>query len=149
MRNECLRYQGPFVYLDGIILRATRHISIVESTHRSTAKSGKTTYSLRKLFELWLNMFTSFSITPLRVIFLFGCITGFIGLVSTCSLVVFYVLDPNYAPRGWTTNLILIVVFGAFQFLALGVIGEYIGRILLMLNRKPQYVVKEQDEHST
>jgi undecaprenyl-phosphate 4-deoxy-4-formamido-L-arabinose transferase len=149
MRSECLRFQGPFVYLDGIILRATRHIAIVESVHRPTAKSGKTTYSLRKLFELWLNMFTSFSIAPLRVIFLLGCILGFIGLLSVVALAVFRFLDPNYAPRGWTTNLILIVIFGAFQLLALGVIGEYIGRILLILNQKPQYVVKEQDERDT
>jgi polyisoprenyl-phosphate glycosyltransferase len=148
MQNECIRYRGPFVYLDGIILRATRHIAIVPSAHRPTTKSRKTTYSLRKLFELWLNMLTSFSITPLRVIFLLGCFIGCLGLVAILSLGVYRILDPSYAPRGWTTSFILIVVFGAFQLLALGVIGEYVGRILLLLNKKPQYVVKEQDERS-
>ncbi len=146
MRDECLRFKGPFVYLDGILLRATHHIAIVPATHRATIKSEKSTYSLRLLFFLWLNMFTSFSIAPLRTIFLLGSAIGFMATVVIATMLVLYIIDPGYGgPRGWTTTFILVVLFGGLQLLAIGVIGEYIGRILLIVNNNPQYFVKERE----
>jgi len=145
MRDECIRFQGPFVYLDGIMLRATHHIAIVPVAHRPTTKNQKTTYSLGKLFGLWLNMVTSFSIAPLRAIFLLGSVIGVLALVAILTMVAFYIFDPGYAPKGWTTSFVLIVLFGALQLLAIGVIGEYVGRILLIVNQRPQFVVKERD----
>ncbi|MBT6147143.1 MAG: glycosyltransferase family 2 protein [Gemmatimonadetes bacterium] len=146
MRDECIRFQGPFVYLDGILLRATHHIAIVPATHRPTIKSEKSTYSLRKLFALWLNMFTSFSIAPLRTIFLVGSAIGLAAVTVIVAMIALYIIDPSYGgPRGWTTVFVMIVLFGGLQLLAIGVIGEYVGRILLIVNRSPQHVVKERE----
>ena len=146
MRDECIRFQGPFVYLDGILLRATHHIAIVPATHRATIKGEKSTYSLWKLFSLWLNMFTSFSIAPLRTIFVLGSLIGLMALLAIVAMIALYLIDSTYGgPRGWTTTFVLVVLFGGLQLLAIGVIGEYIGRILLIVNRSPQYVVKERE----
>lgn len=144
MRDECIRYRGPFVYLDGIILRATHHIAIVPARHRPTAKAKRSTYSLGRLLALWLNMFTNFSIMPLRAIFVFGGAMGVLAVGAILTMILLYISDPGYAPPGWTTIFVLILLFGSFQLLAIGLIGEYVGRILLLLNQRPQYVIKSR-----
>jgi undecaprenyl-phosphate 4-deoxy-4-formamido-L-arabinose transferase len=50
-------------------------------------------------------------------------------------------MSPDMA-LGWPSLIITILLLGGMQLLALGVIGEYIGRVLLTINRQPQYVVR-------
>ena len=64
--NEIIKYNLPFPYIDGLILRTTRNLGIIEVKH-SERSHGKSGYTLKKLISLWLNMFTSFSTIPLRV----------------------------------------------------------------------------------
>jgi undecaprenyl-phosphate 4-deoxy-4-formamido-L-arabinose transferase len=50
----------------------------------------------------------------------------------------------NLMPVGWTSLIVTILVVGGVQLLALGMLGEYLGRVLLTLNSRPQYVIAEQ-----
>lgn len=139
--EEARRYQGPFVYLDGLLIQSTNPRRIITITARHHARSdGKSGYSLSKSISLWLQMATSFSIVPLRFVSLAGvaasCIAFLLALV-----VLWQKLNSPEMAVGWPSLIITILFMGGLQLLALGVIGEYTGRILLNINNRPQYVI--------
>jgi undecaprenyl-phosphate 4-deoxy-4-formamido-L-arabinose transferase len=92
-----IQYRGPYPYIDGIILRSTQRIGTQRCQHveRTVGKSG---YTLRKLIRLWLNMFTGFSILPLRITSYLGILISFVALLLT----VFFVLERLFAPVFWS-----------------------------------------------
>ena len=92
-------------------------------------------------------MFTNFSILPLRVSIILGLIFASIGLVLGVKTAIEKIIDPN-VPVGFASLLITISIFGGIQLIMLGMAGEYIGRIFLSLNKKPQYTIRKTYEHN-
>lgn len=136
---DILRYQGPYVYVDGLILSVTRNIGMVEVQHHDRF-AGDSGYSLRKSISLWLKMATSFSIVPLRITSFVGLTFAGIGFLFALLLVVQkFTLDRM--PVGWSSLIVTILIVGGVQLVALGMLGEYLGRVLLTLNSRPQYVI--------
>lgn len=142
IRDELLRYEGPFVYVDGLILQATRNIATVEVEHHRRGE-GESGYSLKKSVSLWLQMATSFSVTPLRLVSFAGIGASMCGFLLAAVVVAQKLYDPGLA-LGWASLIISVLVMGGMQLIALGVIGEYLGRVLLTLNRKPQHIIRER-----
>ena len=144
--DSVLRYDGPFPYLDGLILRSTSSIGTRTCAHE-TRTAGQSNYTLPRLVRLWLNMFTGSSVLPLRISTFLGLLMSAFGTVLTLffafSWMVGGVFLHDAVPPGWASTVILITVFSGIQLLMLGVIGEYVGRVLLTNNRDPQFVVRE------
>lgn len=141
MAREVLRYEGPFVYIDGLLLQSTGDIATIEARHH-TRSDGRSGYSLRKSISLWLQMATSFSVIPLRLVSVAGILASGMGFVLTIVILLESIWRP--APvAGWQSLMLTVLILGGVQLLALGVIGEYVGRVLLSINRRPQYVVRE------
>lgn len=139
--KDILRYRGPYVYVDGLILSVTRNIGTIDVNHHERF-AGDSGYGLKKSLSLWLKMATNFSIIPLRITSVLGM--GFAGLGFL--LAVFLVIQKftfDLMPIGWSSLIVTILVVGGVQLLALGMIGEYLGRVLLTINSRPQYVVGE------
>lgn len=139
LRDEVLRYQGPFVYLDGLLLQSTGQIDTITATHHARS-DGRSGYSLRKSISLWLQMATSFSIAPLRVVSLAGALASCLAFVVAAVVLVQKLRHPEL-PVGWASLIVATLFMGGLQLLALGVIGEYTGRVLLNVNNRPQYVI--------
>lgn len=141
LRDEVLRYQGPFVYLDGLLLQSTspRRIATLTAEHHARS-DGRSGYSLRKSVSLWLQMATSFSIVPLRLVSLAGALASCLAFVLAVAILVQKLRTPDL-PVGWASLIVAILFMGGLQLLALGAIGEYTGRVLLNVNKRPQYVV--------
>lgn len=139
---DCIvAYTGPSPYVDGLILRVTNNIGqvLVEHRDRETGQSG---YTLWKLVRLWLTMFVNFSVAPLRVSAFLGLGMAGVGLF----MAVWSLLEKLFGlpvPTGWTTLYITIIIFSGIQLVMLGLVGEYVGRTLLEVNRAPQAVVRE------
>ena len=140
--NELKKFDGPYVYLDGIILNVTNNIGSIDIKHNKRLK-GNSGYSFKKLFSLWLKVFTNSSIFPLRMASVTGFIITLISLFLAILLIIFKIRNPEI-PQGWTSIATFIFFFSGVQLLALGIIGEYIGRIFINLNQKPQYIIREQ-----
>lgn len=142
--QEIIKYDMPFPYIDGLILRTTNNIGKIKVQHdaRSQGKSG---YTLHKLISLWLNMFTNFSILPLRLSIIVGFIFAIIGLAFGVYTLLEKLSNPRL-PLGFATLAIAIFVFAGIQLISLGVIGEYIGRIKLSQNKSPQFTVRKKFE---
>jgi glycosyltransferase involved in cell wall biosynthesis len=142
--DEIVKYDLPYPYIDGLILRTTDKIASVEVEHheRETGKSG---YTFRKLVRLWMNMFTNFSILPLRISFLLGVIVSSFGLILAIITVVEKFSDPDL-PVGYASVMTAVLIFAGIQLVSIGVIGEYVGRIFLSQNKKPQYTIRKRFE---
>lgn len=143
--QEIIKYKGPFPYIDGLVLRATRNISKVLVRHEKREK-GRSNYNLKKMVALWMNMFVNFSVVPLRVSTWLGFIFSFIGIILSLVTVYEKFVRPD-VPLGWPSLIIVIVMFSGTQLLILGILGEYLGRLFLMDNMTPQYVVREMLGH--
>lgn len=145
LAKEIIKYQAPFPYIDGLILQTTDNIGKVKVEH-SAREEGRSGYTLKKLLSLWLNMFTNFSILPLRISVILGLIFASIGLLLGVSTAIEKFLNPN-VPLGFASLFVSISIFGGIQLIMLGMVGEYIGRIFLSLNKKPQYTIKKTFEY--
>lgn len=139
--REIIKYKGPFPYIDGLILRVTNNISSITVEHNKRA-SGYSNYTLKKLFSLYLNMFINFSIKPLRIFTVTGIVMFLIGL---CMAVLFIIgkLTHN-EPPGWTSTVLIMLLFSGFQIIFLGLIGEYLGKQYLDQNNTPQWVIRKK-----
>lgn len=139
--QEIIKYKGPFPYIDGLILRATRNIGKVMVRH-DERRQGRSGYTFRKLVRLWMNMFVNFSVYPLRISTIFGLILSGFGGLSIIYLIVDKLLHPEIQ-AGATSILVSILIFAGIQLIMLGLIGEYIGRQFLTTNQTPQYVIHD------
>jgi glycosyltransferase involved in cell wall biosynthesis len=133
-------YDGPFPYIDGMILQVTQDIGRLKVEHMPRAV-GHSNYTLRRLIRLWLNMFLNFSVMPLRISTVLGIMMSAVGLIGV--VVVFYEYFASATPLGWGSMMTAILVFSGVQLLILGITGEYLGRLYLTTNRRPQFVVRD------
>ena len=137
---ELKKYNGPDPYIDGIILRITDNIGVVDVEHHAR-RYGRSGYSFRQLFSLGSKMILTYSLIPIRLI-------GFIGFVMLASGIGygFYKAFDQYGPPGGLTNYELLFTDNVFSrgllLLALGLVGEYIGRTYLLLTKDPQFIVR-------
>ena len=138
--TEIIKYQSPFTYIDGIILGITNKIGVIKAEH-SHRMQGKSGYTLIKMLQLWSNMSTSFSIFPLRLSLLMGSILSFIGFILAIYFFIEKIID-NTVPSGFASIFIAVTIFSGAILIALGLIGEYVGRIFISLNKKPQFVIR-------
>jgi polyisoprenyl-phosphate glycosyltransferase len=100
---------------------------------------GETKYPLRKMLSFAFNGITSFSITPIRFVMLIGC-TSFV--TSVLFLSYFFVLKLlGETETGWTSLITSIWLIGGLQLMAMGLVGEYVGRIYQETKRRPKYIV--------
>ncbi len=140
--EEITKYDLPYPYIDGLILRTTDKIAKVEVEHRER-ESGRSGYTLAKLVRLWLNMFTSFSILPLRVSTIMGMIFSLLGLGLGVFTVIEKLANPGL-PVGYAATIVVVSIFAGIQLISLGMIGEYVGRIFMSFNKKPQYTIRKR-----
>ena len=87
-------------------------------------------------------MFTNFSLIPLQIMSAVGAIVA--GGVFVAALYYLYqYLSSGIPVPGYASIIVSVLVLGGLQLLALGIMGEYIGRLHLNVNRKPQYTVRQ------
>jgi undecaprenyl-phosphate 4-deoxy-4-formamido-L-arabinose transferase len=138
--REITRYEGPFPYVDGLILQVTQDIDRLLVNHLPR-HAGRSNYTIRRLLRLWLNMFVNFSVMPLRISTFTGLVLSVFGAVGG-AIVVGEALFRS-PPPGWASLMAAVLLLSGVQLLILGIVGEYLGRLYLTVNRKPQSVVKE------
>src|SRR6266404_7977272 len=138
--REISRYEGPFPYVDGLILQVTQEIDRL-LVHHLPSSSGRSNYPVRRLIRLWMSMFVNFSVMPLRISTFTGIILSAFGALGG-AIVVGEALFRS-PPPGWASLMAAVLLLSGVQLLILGIVGEYLGRLYLTVNRKPQSVVKE------
>lgn len=109
---------------------------------RRTRVAGETKYPFRKMLRLALDAVVSFSVSPLRLTFLFALIAslivfGYLGIAAFH----FFFHGADLVP-GWTSLILSIMAFGALNLLCMGIMGEYIGRLYEESKNRPLYLIR-------
>ena len=138
VRDSVIEYQAPYAYIQGLFLRTTRNISCIPIQHFQR-EEGESNYTFK--LKLWSNII-GFSITPLRLTEYCGFGLSLLSIIAAVVVLIRKILNPAMA-LGWPSLMIVICFFSGIQLMFLGLIGEYIGRMFLGLNRQPQYVIRE------
>ena len=134
------RYEGPYPYVDGLIMQCTQRIDSIEVRHLARAE-GRSNYNLTRLVRLWLNLATSFSLAPLRVAIYAGALMALVGMIGAAATIA-EALITHATPSGWASTMTVILLLSGVQSMILGVLGEYVGRTFLTANGKPQASVR-------
>jgi undecaprenyl-phosphate 4-deoxy-4-formamido-L-arabinose transferase len=134
-------YEGPYPYVDGLVFQVTQNVGRLQVNHLPRAE-GHSNYTLARLFRLWLSMFLNFSVIPLRFATMFGIAFGALGALAAI-IVIAEAISSAKPPQGWASLMVAVLVLAGVQLIVVGLIGEYLGRMFLAVNRKPQYLVRE------
>ncbi len=132
---------GPFPYLDGLLLQVTQRIGSLPVQHRAR-QFGRSGYTLRKLLRLWLSTLVNFSVLPLRVATLLGLVLAAAGFLAL-AVVLYWWWRGTGPAFGWGSLMAALLVFSGVQMVMLGVMGEYLGRMFITVNQRPQALVRD------
>jgi undecaprenyl-phosphate 4-deoxy-4-formamido-L-arabinose transferase len=138
--DTILSYSLNFTFVDGLLAWNTRRIGQVLVAHHSRAK-GRSGYGFGKLMTLALNLVTNFSLLPLQFVSFCGVAAAIVGFVLGLYYL-FLQITSNIAVPGYASTIVSILVLGGLQLLGLGIMGEYVGRLHLNVNRKPQFSIR-------
>lgn len=146
VRDYVIQYQSPYTHLQGLFLRTTRNISCIPIKHyeREVGQSG---YTFKKLLQLYSNIM-GYSVVPLRMATYCGYFFSALSILGAVAVVIRKLLNPAMA-IGWPSMMCAICFFSGIIMLFMGLIGEYLGRMFLGMNRQPQFVVREVFEQSS
>ena len=138
--KNIINYQGPFPYIDGLILAITSNIGSFKINH-STRKIGKSNYTFIKLLKLYGNMSVNFSTVPIHFFSSLGIVIAIASTLYGISIVIEKIFIPE-TPLGYSSILTAIIFFSGLQLIFLGLLGEYVGKILKNVNQEPQYTIE-------
>lgn len=111
---------------------------------RHERHSGETKYTLSKMIKFAFDGITSFSSIPLKMASYLGIITALFGFLYSLYVIILKLFIPkSHIELGWASIIIFILLLGGIQLLALGMIGEYLGRIHDETKFRPLYIVEQ------
>lgn len=142
VRDEIIKYDGYNIFLQVLFFRTTHNIANIEIEHFER-EVGTSNYNFRKGLNLFLSCL-NFTVIPLRVSTFFGTLFSAAGFIGAVVVLVRKLLDPTIA-IGWSSLMCAMLVLFGITFLMLGIIGEYLGKLMLNINKTPQYVIRDKE----
>lgn len=133
-------YVGPYPYIDGLIFQVTDRVGSIQVRHQRRSH-GRSNYTILQLIKLWLNIFLNFSTLPLRISLWFGFGLALLSIIGIAYVFIDYFYLDRIAP-GWASLMSVLLAFAGMQFIFLGIVGEYLGRLYLTTNNRPQSIVR-------
>ena len=138
--EELSKFREVNIYLRGMVPLVGFKSTCVYYK-RTERLAGKTHYSLSKMMGLALDGITSLSTKPLRIVTVLGFLVTLFSFACIIWAIVMHAMDSTIA--GWTSLVALVCFLGGIQLLAIGIIGEYVGRIYLETKGRPRYIIRE------
>jgi len=129
------------LYLRGIVPLIGLRSSVVEYD-RSARFAGESKYPLTKMLALAIDAVTSFSVSPLRVISMIG-LAVFVGSMAVTLWALWVALFTDKAIPGWASVVLPMYFLGGVQLLALGALGEYVGKLYVEAKSRPRFIIEE------
>lgn len=147
MSNRALKEMANFkevnLFLRGIVpLVGFKSTSVFYE--RKERFAGESHYPLRKMLALAFNGITSLSIKPIRIITGIGTFMSILSFLSVLYVFIKKLVKPESVVSGWSSTICIICFVGGLQLLALGIIGEYIGKIYLETKARPRFIISDR-----
>ena len=138
--EEIRKYRGNDAFVQLLFARTTDKMADITVEHYSR-QYGESNYTFRKGLKLFMN-FMDYSTIPLKLTNVLGCVFSVIGFIMTIVVIVRKILDPAIQ-TGWSSLMCLLLIVSGMMFLMLGIIGDYIGKIISTSTNKPLFVIRE------
>jgi glycosyltransferase involved in cell wall biosynthesis len=146
LRDGFTQLNGPHACLDVALSWGTTQTAAV-TVGMDERVHGRSGYTIRMLVRHMLNMMLGYSTAPLRLVTYLGFLAGFLGL-ALLSRVLYLYFSGETTVAGFTTVASMVALFSAAQMIAIGVLGEYIGRIHANGLGLPTYLVRPAEPAS-
>ena len=137
--EELAKYEEVNLFLRGIVPQIGLKSTTVEY-RRAERLAGKSKYSLRRMLKLAWDGITSFSVKPMQIVLRLGILVFIASLIVTIYAVVVKLM--GQAVSGWAFTVCSVWLLGGMQMMAIGLIGEYIGKIYAETKRRPKYTIE-------
>lgn len=108
---------------------------------RAPRLAGESKYPLKKMLSFAFDGITSFSVKPIRLITALGVITFILSIIFALYALISFAV--HHAAPGWTSTVLSIWFFGSLQIIAIGIVGEYIGKIYLESKHRPRFFIEK------
>lgn len=141
LKDEVIKYRNYNPYVEALFGRMTNRIGNVEIEHYER-EHGTSNYTLAKLIKLWLAYF-NYTVLPLRFASAVGITFAAIGFLYGLGIIVYKLFVPDVLV-GWPSIICVLLFFFGLILLVLGIIGEYLGDLVLSANSTPQYVERDK-----
>lgn len=142
-KEALMQYKENNVYLRGLVpLLGFKSTQVFYD--RAPRAAGESKYPIKTLLSFAAEGITSLSVAPLRFITLIGFLIFFFSIISILYILIAKLLGST--TQGWTSLIIAISFFGGAQMLALGIIGEYIGKIYNEVKNRPKFFIEDQTD---
>ena len=135
--DNLLEYKSPFVAIGPFSLSVTTKFANVDINHKERIR-GSSGYTLKKLLTAWFEIMYSFSMVPLRLATFLGLIFSFSGFITAFVFLVLKLTRNTMLP-GFTSTIIVLLIMSGVILVILGILGEYIGRMYMILCGMKQY----------
>ena len=135
------QYGESNLYLRGIMPDIGLQTAVVEYA-RTERTAGESKYPLSKMLALSIDGITSFTAKPMRIIFLTGFALLLVDIVV--ALWVLYVHMAHHTVSGWSSLMLSVWFLGSLILMAIGIVGEYIGKIFVEVKARPRYNIEEE-----
>lgn len=142
VRDEVVKYDGYNTFIQVLFFRTTHNIANIEIEHYAR-EVGTSNYNFRRGLKLFLSCL-NFTVIPLRVATFLGTLFSAAGFIGAIAVLIRKILNPATV-IGWSSLMCAMLVLFGFCFLMLGIIGEYLGKVILNINKTPQYVIRDKE----
>ncbi|MCX7983073.1 MAG: glycosyltransferase [Syntrophales bacterium] len=140
--EKMVAYAEQATFIPALATVFAKRVTEIEVEHEQR-HGGKTNYPLRKLINLQFDLVSAFSNLPLKVLLYGGIIMSFLGMAFGLTLIIARLyFGAAWAAQGVFTLFAILFFFVGMQFFALGVLGEYLGRIYREVRRRPSFVIQ-------
>jgi len=139
--DEFVKYQEENLFIRGIVpLLGFKSAKVYYN--RKERFAGESKYSLKKMLSFAFDGITSFSIAPVRFVTFLGFMLVLIGTAIAIYTICAKIF--SYTVSGWTSLMLSVWLVGGVQLLAIGIIGEYIGKIFKETKKRPRYTIEKK-----
>ena len=138
--EEFSKYQETNLFLRGMMPLIGYQTDCVYYDRKERV-AGESKYPLKKMLALAFNGISSFSVKPISFILGLGCFIIFASIAAFIYALVSYIT--GHVTPGWTSLIISIWFLGGVQLFAIGLIGQYIGKIYIEVKHRPRYNIEK------
>ncbi len=138
--DKALEYEGNGAFVQLLFFRTTHNIANIEIDHFDR-EVGSSNYTFKKGLRHFLSMI-NYSDVPLKFAAYLGAVFAAVGLIAAVIVLIMKLINPAMQ-AGWPSMMCAMLFLFGILFLIIGILGEYIGRVLFTVNRSPQYVIRD------
>jgi glycosyltransferase involved in cell wall biosynthesis len=141
--QHILQDKTPNPVIGPMLFSVTNKVGTIEVEHNCRVY-GRTTYTMTKLVRQFLHAVLYYSAAPLKAIFWVGITSILLSFILACYYLIRYLREEITVP-GWMTLVLLVLFFSGSIMFSLGIIGEYLLRIVQEVRWSPQYLIRDKE----